>query len=155
MVRVACAGLVLLLASLPVGADTEPRWTLHTSLLTHHFHPQPYHTENQQLVALEYHLRPQQMRSVGGASFRNTFDQRSYYLYVSRRYNHPEWPVYARVTGGLLYGYRGDFRRRVPLNQGGFSPGIVPMVGVQVSRFQSELVLFGLAGVMVKVGISF
>lgn len=67
----------------------------------------------------------------GGALFRNSFGQASGYAYYGHEWN-DLWDargLYFKLTGGLLYGYRGKYKDKVPFNHGGFSPAIVPAVG--------------------------
>jgi hypothetical protein len=72
----------------------------------------------------------------GGSHFSNSFGQPSAYLYVGKRWDgffgRPE--IFAQVTGGLLYGYRGKYEDKVPLNNNGFSPGAVVTGGWQFNR---------------------
>lgn len=43
----------------------------------------------------------------GSATFRNSFSQRSNYAYLGKRFDSDSYPVYLKLTGGLLQGYRG------------------------------------------------
>jgi hypothetical protein len=45
-------------------------------------------------------------------------------------------PLFFQWTAGLLYGYKGKYQHRVPLNYGGFSPGVVVSLGW---RFDANL----------------
>jgi hypothetical protein len=87
----------------------------------------------------------------GGSHFSNSFGQPSAYLYVGKRWDgffgRPE--LFAQVTGGLLYGYRGKYEDKVPLNNNGFSPGAVVTGGWQFNRRWSVAAhLLGDAAVM-------
>lgn len=155
MSRVAAGILVLFCWCMPVEADGDAIWRFQTSLYTTHFSPKPDHNNDQDLLGLEYYPDADRAFLIGGATFRNSFEQRSTYVYLGRRFKHHTFPVYAKLTTGLLYGYRGEYEDNIPFNKSGVAPAILPSVGVQVDRYSSEMVLLGLAGVMVNVGISF
>lgn len=89
-----------LLLALPVAA--EEAWYLQTSVYTRHFHPDPEHNNHQNLIGLEYQADDGVV--AGGATFRNSFRQRSQYAYVGKRFDSDVAPVYLKVTGGLLQG---------------------------------------------------
>lgn len=74
---------------------------------------------------------------LGGASFfSNSFGQPSAYLYVGKRFpamfGVPE--LFGQVSGGMLYGYRGAYEDKVPLNNNGFSPGALVSLGWQFDK---------------------
>lgn len=81
----------------------------------------------------------------GLAFFQNSFGQPSGYLYAQKRYTwsggDEGW--FLKITGGLLYGYRPPHEHAVPFNRGGFSPGLVPIVGYKKGRATAEIVVFG------------
>ena len=60
--------------------------------------------------------------------------------------------IYVKVTAGLLHGYRGEFKNKIPLNDAGVAPVILPAVGWQYRRANVELVPFAAAGMMMNVG---
>lgn len=79
----------------------------------------------------------------GGTYFSNSFGQPSTYLYGGQRlenfsHHHPE--LFAQWTAGLLYGYKGEYKDKVPLNHNGFSPGLVLSVGWQFNPTYSAQV---------------
>jgi hypothetical protein len=72
--------------------------------------------------------------STGGESvFSNSFGQPSAYVFGGQRlYRWSPWdPLYAEWSAGLLYGYVGEYKNKVPLNYKGFSPGITAGIGWQ------------------------
>lgn len=88
---------------------------------------------------------------VGASFFSNSFGQPTTYLYGGQKYREPfAWDhTYWYWTAGLIYGYKAPFEHKVPMNLNGFSPGVVPAFGYQLStRSAIEVNLLGFAGVM-------
>jgi hypothetical protein len=91
---------------------------------------------------------------LGGASFfSNSFGQPSAYIYVGKRFpgmfGVPE--LFGQLSGGMLYGYVGKYKKKVPLNYNGFSPGALASMGWQFNKNSSAAVhLLGDAGFMVQ-----
>lgn len=138
-----------LLLALPVAA--EEAWYLQTSVYTRHFHPDPEHNNHQNLIGLEYQADDGVV--AGGATFRNSFRQRSQYAYVGKRFDTDVAPVYLKVTGGLLQGYRGEYRDKIPLNRFGVAPVLIPSLGARLGPAGGELVLLGNSAMMVNLGV--
>lgn len=130
---------------------------LQTSLYTHHFDSQPDHHNRQELIGLELHT-PQRWLA-GAARFLTSFDQEAIYLYAGREF--PFWEptdsitVRAKLTAGLLHGYRGEYQDNIPFNRYGTAPAALPSVGLQWGRFETDLIVFGTAGAMIMGGIRF
>lgn len=87
----------------------------------------------------------------GGTYFNNSFGQPSGYLYGGEKLTgwsaHPQ--LFAQWTAGLMYGYRGAYANKVPLNHRGFSPGLVLSVGWQFTpRYSSQLNVLGNSALM-------
>ncbi len=61
----------------------------------------------------------------------------------------------AKLTGGLLRGYKGEYRDKIPLNHLEIAPAALPSIGVQWGRFESDLIIFGTAGMMITAGVRF
>ena len=135
------------------NAQGKGFWYAQTSLYTRHYSPDPEHNNHQDLIGIE---RNQASGWVfGGATFRNSFRQRSNYAYVGKRYDSSEYPVYLKVTGGLLQGYRGDYKDKIPLNRYGVAPVIIPSVGTHYGPLAAELVFLGANAAMVTRGVRF
>lgn len=132
------AGLLL---STHAVAFTLPDWPpmlewdhilAQTSLYTRHFSPDPEHNNQQNLISIELHNSGRWL--AGTAWFKNSFDQPTWYFYAGREF--PLWQtsqgldVRAKVTGGLLRGYRGEYRDKIPLNHLEIAPAILPSIGV-------------------------
>ena len=93
----------------------------------------------------------------GLALFENSFGQFSQYLYYGKKFTIPRTGehLYAKLTGGLLNGYDGEFDDRIPLNDLGVAPVILPVLGVEFGWFASEIVFLGNAGASLTVGVEF
>lgn len=131
----------------------EGFWYIQTSVYTRHFSPDPEHNNNQDLIGLE---RNEPSGWVyGAATFRNSFRQRSYYAYAGKRFDHHDYPVYAKLTGGAIQGYRGEYRDKIPLNRYGIAPVIIPSIGAYVGPVAAELVLLGANAAMITTGLRF
>ena len=123
------------------GWDSDSFWRATSSPYTYHFSRDPGHTH-------VYMLGAERQRAdgfvFGGSLFQNSFGQPSAYLYVGQRFDGLMGvaPLFAHVTGGLLYGYREPYQSKVPLNYKGFSPGFVPSLGWQFTPVLSAQLNF-------------
>lgn len=92
--------------------------------------------------------------ALGGAAFRNSFYQPCLYLYAAKRWFLPAISdnVYFKLSGGPLYGYRGKYEDKVPLNHNGFGLAVLPAIGYQSGRANVQAVLLGTAAVIFTVG---
>ena len=95
---------------------------------------------------------------LGGAFFRNSFGQPSGYFYGGQRWNNliGSERLFVQLTAGLLYGYKGPYANKVPLNYLGISPGAVLSVGWQVTPvWSAQLNLLGNSALMFQVSTDF
>jgi hypothetical protein len=141
----ACCGCQVAAAQTP---DTWDGWDLVVSPYTYHFHPSDEH-KPVYAVTLDKGLEGYWL--VGGSLFSNSFGQPSAYVFAGQRYISPfgwdKW--YLQWTAGVLYGYVGQYKNKVPLNYKGFSPGFVPSLGYQFTeRIHGELDLLGNSALM-------
>lgn len=129
--------------------DTEPNfWNLAVSPYSHHWR---YSEEHRPVWAIAIERRRPDGWLAGASFFKNSFGQPSSYVYIGRSY--PGMlgvaPLFAEWTGGLMYGYKGKYQTKVPLNFGGFSPGFLLSAGWQFNRRMStQFNLLGDAAVM-------
>ncbi|MEB0040281.1 MULTISPECIES: sn-glycerol-3-phosphate transporter [unclassified Pseudomonas] len=155
--RWALAGVLAALAPIDASEATENNddgfWLVQTSVYTRHFSPDPEHNNRQQLIGLERNEGSGLL--YGAATFRNSYDQRSAYGYVGKRFESDDYPVYVKISGGLMYGYRGEYRDKIPFNRFGVAPVIIPSVGVHLGPVTAEAVLLGFSATMVNVGVRF
>lgn len=125
------------------------QYSLLVSPYTRHFTYDPKHA-HVWLVGIE---RERADNSLSGiAFFNNSFGQPSLYFFpwgktFHELLGHPQ--LYAKITAGLLYGYRGEYKNKVPFNYEGFSPGIVPAIGWDLGEgFQVQANLLGFNAMM-------
>ena len=129
-------------------------WRFQTSLYTKHWDADPEHVNNQKLLNIEIETTTRWI--YGFANFDNSFGQPSQYLYAGY-----SWPLlgkdwtYFKLTGGFLYGYKGDFEDKIPLNGLGVAPAIVPTFGLKYKRVFTELQILGNSAITVTAGFSF
>ncbi|RUO38097.1 sn-glycerol-3-phosphate transporter [Aliidiomarina shirensis] len=148
------------------------RFQLQTSIWTTHFNPKPEHNNDQNLLGFEFYgkrlpaSRYQRYNDTfdyarplaGAAWFRNSFGQKTVYAYGGVRQNlirYGQVQTYGKLTAGLIHGYRGEYKDKIPFNQLGIAPAILPMLGAQYQRSFAEVTLFGVSGVMLTVGLTF
>ena len=88
----------------------------------------------------------------GFALFTNSFGQPSVYVYPWGGIYHGIWGnehLSFKWTAGLLYGYVGPYKDRVPLNYNGFSPAIIPALVYEFKPgWSAQVNFFGVGGVM-------
>ncbi|WP_444691211.1 hypothetical protein [Hydrogenophaga sp.] len=134
----------------PIAAgDTAPRYEAFFSPYTHHW---SHDDEHKPVVALSVSRLLPNDRYCGISVFSNSFGQPSAYAFVGKSWPGiwPSYPnVYASVSAGIIYGYVGKYKNKVPLNVGGFSPAIVPAIGYRLSpRATVEVQVLGTAALM-------
>jgi hypothetical protein len=130
------------------GLRQGDRLSLMYSPFTHHFTPNEEH-RYVWMVGIERERSDQ--RISGATFFSNSFGQPSTYLYpwgkVYRQVSSVEG-LFVKWTGGLLYGYVKPYENKVPLNVYGFSPAIIPSIGIERQRYSTQINLLGTAGLM-------
>jgi hypothetical protein len=154
-VAVATTPLVAHAQNEPPGTSPElfkpsPKtWELVLSPYTYHWSEDPAH-KHIGLVGLELH-NPADHSLWGLALFPNSFGQNSAYAYYGHEFNEifGQPRLFLKVSAGLIYGYKGEYKNKVPLNIGGFSPVIIPALGYRITpRDSVQAAVLGTAGVM-------
>lgn len=146
--------LSLLMAVGNVCAMEITEWRFQTSLYTKHWDPDPDHVNNSKLLNIEFETSTRWL--YGFAYFDNSFGQPSQYLYAGY-----SWPMfktdwaYFKVTGGFLHGYKDPYEDKIPLNQLGVAPAIVPSFGLKYKRVFTELQILGTAAITWTAGFNF
>jgi hypothetical protein len=146
-------GFLLMVAGSASALDIK-EWRFRTSLYTKHWDPDPDHVNNQKLINLEFETTNNWI--YGFAWFDNSFGQPSQYLYAGYTWKlfSRDW-AYFSLTGGFLHGYKEPYEDKIPLNELGVAPAIVPTFGVKYKRVFGEIQILGTAAVTVTAGFSF
>jgi hypothetical protein len=127
-------------------------WRTVASPLTLHWR---FSAEHRHVYALGMERQSDDRWLLGGSLFRNSFGQPSAYVYLGHRSDKllgkPE--LFFQWSAGMLYGYKGKYKSKVPLNLNGFAPGAVLSLGWQFDRHVSVAAhALGDAGVMFQLG---
>ena len=137
--------------------DSNPpqRWNLSFSPYTHHWRYSPDH-KPVFLASLEQRMPHD--RFCGVALFRNSFGQPSAYVYVGKQWNGvlntPK--MFTKVSVGLIYGYKGKYQHKIPFNDYGIAPAVIPSLGWQFNKQESaQVMVLGTAGLLFAYGRSF
>lgn len=125
-----------------------------------HYSSSPDHAKFSWLVGLEWQSPERWL--VGGAYFNNSFDQKCQYYYVGKSWtldfisdNEFFKSSYFKLTGGLLLGYKEPYEDKIPFNNNGVAPGIVPGLGYKYENLNVQLNALGTAGLMFTFGYDF
>ncbi|GAA3904331.1 hypothetical protein GCM10022228_13240 [Halomonas cibimaris] len=154
--------LIALLASatLPLSASGNDFWQydhtfVQTSLATQHFSGSSGYNEDQNLIGIELHNPDRWL--AGTAWLKNSFNQPIWYFYAGREFAFwqpaPNLEFRAKLTAGALRGYKGSKKHKIPFNHYGVAPAVLPAVGVRWGKVETDMLLFGTAGVMLNAGI--
>jgi hypothetical protein len=137
------------------GNHITKKWDLTLSPYTYHWHYNPDH-KRVFLGAIDRHIIGN--RFCGLALFTNSFGQNSAYLYAGKQWDgfggNPQ--IFSKVTAGLIYGYHGQYKDKIPFNNYGIAPAIIPSVGYKFSPNQSaQIFVLGAAGLLFAYGYSY
>lgn len=142
-----------------LAIDEQPQpnhpWDLTLSPFTHHWSHNPEH-KPVGLIALDKRLKGN--RFCGMALFSNSFGQESAYVYVGQQWDglldNPK--IFSKVSAGFLYGYRGRYKHKVPLNDWGIAPAIIPSLGYAITpQDAAQVYILGTSGVLFAYSHSF
>ena len=135
--------------------DEPPHWRFLVSPFTQHFRPDP---EHKPVWALGVERQAYGNWLFGASYFSNSFGQPSGYIYGGHRYEHVlgETKLFTQWSAGLLYGYKGKYQTKVPLNVNGYSPGLLFTAGWRFDDRRSvALHLLGDSAVMLQLAYDF
>ena len=137
-------------------ASDNGRLTLFFGPYLYHYNNDANHNDKPWATGLEWGPRGSWV-DFGAVYFRNSFSQDSVYVYVGKRWfiSDDRQGVFLNLTGGPLYGYRGQYEHKVPFNHNGFSVAIIPAIGYQYGSVNSQLIIVGGAALMVTFGYDF
>jgi hypothetical protein len=130
--------------------DAPGHWRVAVGPFTQHLHNKP---EYEYVWSLAIERQRDDAWLYGASYFSNSFGQPCGYWYLGQQY--PDLfeakKLFFQWTAGLLYGYKGEYSNRVPLNQQGFSPGVVISLGWQFDpRFAVQVNKVGTSGFMLQ-----
>jgi len=135
MVRAALSALLTCMISISAAAaNTEgrPEWDLVVG-------PGAYHWSNDEKHSHVVLLGLERSKSDGSlfgfSAFNNSFGQPSVYAYYGHTWNEPfnVSNVYIKLSGGVIYGYKGEHKDGVPFNHNGFGLGVIPGLGYRLT----------------------
>jgi hypothetical protein len=134
------------------------RFYLQTSIYTWHFHYDVNHKQSA-VLDLTYRFNERWLGGqwlAGGALFTNSFGQFSQVVYGGLLWRPLEehQQIYLKVGAGVLHGYSGAYKDKIPYNSTGFAPAIVPSAGYCWGRYCGELVLLGANALQFTVGVT-
>ena len=105
------------------------------------------------LLQAEKQLDERQL--AGLALFNNSFGQFTQYLYYGWRFQPLDSApgFYAKLTGGLIHGYREPYHKKIPFNHSsGWGVTAIPAVGYQFTpQWSGQVNILGKAGLMFQV----
>lgn len=132
------------------------QWRMAVSPFTRHWRPSE---EHKPVWAIGLERQDNSDGSLMGASFfSNSFGQDCTYVYYGQRYTgfwgRPK--LFAQWSAGVIYGYRGKYEDKLPLNHKGYAPGALLTAGWNFDRSSSVAFhLLGDAGVMLQLAYQF
>jgi hypothetical protein len=162
--RIATLSLVSIPAVVPAQPSADARsWRVSYGPSAYHFSQSDEHVRYNHLVSLELLDASRTFwrasrSQIGLALFDNSFGQFSQYAFVGL-----EWDLasiggaqlFASVTGGILHGYRGPYRDKIPFNSSGFAPAIVPAAGIRYGSWAVGANVLGANGFLVSISKTF
>jgi hypothetical protein len=137
------------------GEPPDHQWDLTLSPYTYHWNYSPEHRPVK-LVAMDRHVSGG--RFCGLALFNNSFGQESAYLYVGQQWNgvwgNPK--LFTKLSAGFIYGYRDEYKHKIPLNHYGVAPAIIPSLGYAFTpKDSAQVFVLGNAGLLFAYGRRF
>jgi hypothetical protein len=135
------------------------RFFVQYGFYTKHRSYSPEHVDHNRLINVEIQSNYDRVWGAdktlfGAAVFKNSFGQPSQWIYWGQQWDINPY-VYTKVTAGLLHGYKGKYRDKIPLNKLGVAPGIIPAVGLRYKGVTFEGILLGTNALMFSVGYQF
>lgn len=139
---------VMPISSTDSESGDDIRYNFTTSLYTKHWNPKPEHNNDQKLIGIE---RQNGSTSWGIALFKNSFNQDTQLVYWGKEFRLDEYVpgMRSKWMFGLMHGYKGEYKDKVPLNQLGVSPVIAPTIGYTTRYFETDIVFLGFNAITV------
>jgi hypothetical protein len=132
---------------------------LQYSVYTKHWSENPEHVNRNHMINMTIESNFDRVWGAdktlfGLAFFKNSFGQPSQYVYWGQRWDFGDH-FYAKVSAGLLHGYKGRFRDKIPFNKLGVAPAIIPSLGARYKDVSVEAFILGNSALMVGIGYTF
>lgn len=117
-----------------------------------HFNDSDAHTDAPWFASAEIQRSDQWL--YGLALFNNSFDQFSQYLYGGYKFKFKNRfeNFHAKITVGIIHGYKDEYQDKIPFNNSGFAPAIVPGLGWKKDKLGFDVILLGNSGLLFSVG---
>ncbi|WP_456378596.1 hypothetical protein [Thiolapillus sp.] len=118
-----------------------------------HFSSSDDHSGSNLLIGLEAQKSNNWL--YGLALFDNSFGQFSQYAYVGKSWDFSGKleNFHAKLTAGIIHGYREPWDDKIPLNsKNGWAPGLVPSFGYKKGQFGIDIMLLGNSGLLFTMG---
>ncbi len=130
--------------------EIKDKVLIQTSILTHHYERSDEH-KNVYMIGYESESKNGELQGI--TFFRNSFGQPTLYIYpwgekIDGIFSNKN--IYLKYSYGLLYGYKGKYEDKVPLNKNGFSPAFIPAIGYDEGHYQIQVNALGTAGLMIQ-----
>lgn len=61
--------------------------------------------------------------------------------------------IYTKLTWGGLHGYKEPYHDRIPFNNYGVAPVLIPALGFDYSILNTEVSFFSYRGLMISIGV--
>jgi hypothetical protein len=130
-----------------------------TSVYNKHWSDNPDHVNRNNLINFQIQSNYDRVWGAdktlfGLAFFKNSFGQPSQFLYWGQQWDFNDY-FYAKFSAGLLHGYKGKFRDKIPFNKLGVAPAVLPTLGMRYKNASLEAIILGNSALMIGVGYTF
>jgi hypothetical protein len=129
-------------------ADAAAHWELVLSPYAYHWSDSEAH-RNVYLIGAERKL--DNGRLAGVSFFRNSFGQPSVYGYYGKQWDAVlgQPSLFFKLSGGVIYGYKGAYANKIPYNHHGFGVAAIPAVGWQFDSANAvQMAMLGTAALI-------
>ncbi|WP_299728062.1 sn-glycerol-3-phosphate transporter [uncultured Endozoicomonas sp.] len=132
------------------GISEGVKYVFSTSIYTKHWDPKPEHNNDQKLIGIE---RYEGNEMWGVAFFKNSFNQDSQFVYWGKEFRLDDYVSGMRTKWafGLLHGYRGKYKNKIPFNNLHVAPAILPTIGFSTRYLETDLVFLGANAITLSV----
>jgi len=151
-------GILVLACLLPLSVSAnESQWRDYDHLYLQggtyaHFTQDDDHDGPNIFVSLEAVRSDNWLAGLG--LFDNSFGEFSQYLYVGKNWHFKDKldGFHAKLTVGIIHGYEGDYKDKIPFNKLGIAPGVIPGIGYKKNKLGFDMILLGNSAMLFTVG---